>query len=268
MAPGARSKFGAPMFEPEVFRKQMHCIEESACDIVRPLWGPHNHSAPRTVFQRPRVIWRPWNCTPRYAPADWTIMQRLKCYRCIRIFGAFIVVRRPGSCVPCPPWLLRAATRLNRAMLHSFNHRRTGALGLGREIFSSRPNFCDTLRKTNRRVLQGDGSAQATCSNISGKFLKSCPNLPPLPTPIALTQKLWQNTSYLQIGGLINWFYVVIKFFSQHLNICSPKLGEWLRLLPQPGYTSGNSYWWFWSFCCNWKPVGNSRWPRTQIWHG
>jgi len=34
MATGARSKFGAPMLEPEVFRKQMHCIEESTCDIV------------------------------------------------------------------------------------------------------------------------------------------------------------------------------------------------------------------------------------------
>ena len=30
MASGARSKFGAHMFAPEVFRKQMHCIEESA----------------------------------------------------------------------------------------------------------------------------------------------------------------------------------------------------------------------------------------------
>jgi len=29
MAPGERSKFGAPMFEPEVFQKQMDCIEES-----------------------------------------------------------------------------------------------------------------------------------------------------------------------------------------------------------------------------------------------
>jgi len=27
MAPGARSKFGAPMFQPEVFRKQMYCTE-------------------------------------------------------------------------------------------------------------------------------------------------------------------------------------------------------------------------------------------------
>jgi len=27
MAPGARNKFAAPMFEPEVFRKQMYCSE-------------------------------------------------------------------------------------------------------------------------------------------------------------------------------------------------------------------------------------------------
>ena len=32
--PGARSKFGKPMFETGVFRKQMYCIEESTCDIV------------------------------------------------------------------------------------------------------------------------------------------------------------------------------------------------------------------------------------------
>ena len=34
MAPGARSEFGALMFELEVLRKQMYCIEESTCDIV------------------------------------------------------------------------------------------------------------------------------------------------------------------------------------------------------------------------------------------
>jgi len=49
---------------------------------------------------------------------------------------------------------------------------------------------------------------------------------PPLRTPIALTQKLWQNTSYLQLSGLNNWFYAVITIFAQHLNICSPKLVE------------------------------------------
>jgi len=34
MVPGAKSKFGAPVFETEVFRKQMYCIDESTCDAV------------------------------------------------------------------------------------------------------------------------------------------------------------------------------------------------------------------------------------------
>jgi len=34
MALGARNKFGVPVFEPEIFRKQMYCFEESTCDIV------------------------------------------------------------------------------------------------------------------------------------------------------------------------------------------------------------------------------------------
>jgi len=42
MAPGARSKFGAPMFKPKVFRKQIYCIEESICDIVRTFRRPGN----------------------------------------------------------------------------------------------------------------------------------------------------------------------------------------------------------------------------------
>jgi len=77
--------------------------------------------------------------------------------------------------------------------------------------------------------------------------------------PITLTQKVWQITSYLQLGGLINWFYVVITFFSQRLNKCSPKLRDWRRLLPPPGYTSGNSHWWL----CGFDPfvaIGN---PQT-----
>jgi len=36
----ARNKFGAPMFEPEVFRKQMYCFEKSAHDIVVTFWQP------------------------------------------------------------------------------------------------------------------------------------------------------------------------------------------------------------------------------------
>jgi len=31
---GARNKFCASMFEPEVFRKQIYCIEENTCDLV------------------------------------------------------------------------------------------------------------------------------------------------------------------------------------------------------------------------------------------
>jgi len=50
MAPGARSKFGAPMFEPEVFRKQMYCTEVLV--TLLELCGP------------PAVIRHPGNCAP------------------------------------------------------------------------------------------------------------------------------------------------------------------------------------------------------------
>ena len=29
-----KNKFGAPLVEPELFRKQIYCIEESTCEIV------------------------------------------------------------------------------------------------------------------------------------------------------------------------------------------------------------------------------------------
>jgi len=65
MGPRARSKFGVPMFEPEVFRKQMHCIEEGTCDIVGTL------GALRAVIRRPHNDLAPELCRPclsRYAP--------------------------------------------------------------------------------------------------------------------------------------------------------------------------------------------------------
>jgi len=74
MAPGARNRFGAPMFEPdEVFRKQMYCIEGSTCDIVEtfrrlPQW-----------FDARIVTRRPGNCAPlppRYAPDYSTVLLR------------------------------------------------------------------------------------------------------------------------------------------------------------------------------------------------
>jgi len=62
MAPGPRSKFGAPVFEPEVFRKQMYCVEESTCDNV----GTFRRS-PQS-FGAPTVIWRQGNCSPLVSP--------------------------------------------------------------------------------------------------------------------------------------------------------------------------------------------------------
>jgi len=47
MAPVATSKLGAPMFELDVVRKKMHCIEEStSCDIVGTFRRRHSDSAP------------------------------------------------------------------------------------------------------------------------------------------------------------------------------------------------------------------------------
>ena len=62
MAPGERSKFGAPMFEPEVFQKQMYRVETSTCDIVRTFWRP-----PQS-FGALIVILRPENCAPLALP--------------------------------------------------------------------------------------------------------------------------------------------------------------------------------------------------------
>jgi len=38
--PGTIMRFGAPVFELEVFRKQMHCTKESTFDTVGPFWRP------------------------------------------------------------------------------------------------------------------------------------------------------------------------------------------------------------------------------------
>jgi len=46
-------KFGAPMFEPEVFLKQMYCVEESTCVIVGTFRRPRSDSAPPAEIRRP-----------------------------------------------------------------------------------------------------------------------------------------------------------------------------------------------------------------------
>jgi len=51
------------------------------------VWHCYDFLAPPQYFSAPRVIRRPGNCAPlplRYAPADRTIMQPVKSYRCLR----------------------------------------------------------------------------------------------------------------------------------------------------------------------------------------
>jgi len=40
MAPGARSKFGAPLFEPEAFRKKMYCIKKVLASLLGVFGAP------------------------------------------------------------------------------------------------------------------------------------------------------------------------------------------------------------------------------------
>jgi len=59
----------------------------------------------------------------------------------------------------------------------------------------------------------------------------------------------------LQLGGLNNWFHAVITIFAQHLNICSPKLGNDGAIAPTSLRVMRQCLMavWFWSFCCNCK---------------
>jgi len=115
-------------------------------------------------------------------------------------------------------------------MVHSSNQRHTGTLGFRRgKIFNS-PEFLRLFEETQTGEFCGAMVLFQKLAQKYGKFFLNFFNLvrtsPSLRMPIALTQKLWQNTSYLQLSGLNNWFYVVMTIFAQHFNICSPKLME------------------------------------------
>jgi len=62
----------------------------------------------------------------------------------------------------------------------------------------------------------------------------------------ALTQKLLQNTNYLQFGGMINGLYAVMTIFAQRFNFryLQFKMWEDYGVYRPPGYTPGNSDWW------------------------
>jgi len=97
MAAGARSKFAASMFEPEVFRKQLYCIEQSTCDIVRTFHSPGNCSplSPLVTPLVPRA--RSKFGSPMFEPE---VFRKLMC--CIeesRLWHCWDF-RSPGNCAP------------------------------------------------------------------------------------------------------------------------------------------------------------------------
>jgi len=53
---------GAPIFEPEVFRKEIHCVEESSCEIVK------TFRCPQQTFCAPIMIRRLGNLPPVVTP--------------------------------------------------------------------------------------------------------------------------------------------------------------------------------------------------------
>jgi len=74
MAPGAKSKFGAPIFEPDVFRKRMYCIEKSrpTCDIVGTYWCPPPSFGARGIV---RPLSRPWVRRSISGPLAWFLVE-------------------------------------------------------------------------------------------------------------------------------------------------------------------------------------------------
>jgi len=58
----------------------------------------------------------------------------------------------------------------------------------------------------------------------------------------ALSQKVRQNTNYLQLGGMINRLYAVMTIFALRFSICSSKFESGTGPIAPPGYAPGNSY--------------------------
>jgi len=52
----------------------------------------------------------------------------------------------------------------------STNQRHAGIFGFEGSKFSIRPNFCATVRETNTKVLQGDGSAKQRAQTYQEVF--------------------------------------------------------------------------------------------------
>jgi len=103
----------APMFKPEVFRKQMYCIEEGTCDIVGTFRRPPQSFNP-PVIGAPIVIRRPGNCAPLVTP----LIRAWACWRNVpAITRQTYFVVYEYIFVKFHSWRLRAITFLRRTKM-------------------------------------------------------------------------------------------------------------------------------------------------------
>ena len=93
-------------------------------------------------------------------------------------------------------------------------------MGRGRN-FRFTPNFYATVKETNNKTLQDNNSAKANCPNISGSLCLNFFKLVRISPASVLTQKLWENSSDLQLDRMNDCFYAVMTIFTQQFYICS-----------------------------------------------
>jgi len=101
----------------------------------------------------------------------WTMRQPNGCSTPARYLGGLAVDKRTRSnerrrC----PWLLRAATRLNKSWHTALTRGIREPWALGGQNFQFARIFAPLWGNTNRRILQGGGSVSETCPTISGSF--------------------------------------------------------------------------------------------------
>ena len=145
-------------------------------------------------------VWRPHVRTWGLSEANvlhWSTCDIVGTFRCPHSDSA------PGELCSLPP----VVTPLS---ILSSNQRHTESWTLGGGEFSIRPNFAPLwgirVGEFCRAMVLLKKLAQKY-REVFPEILKFCPNLlPPFRAPIAPTQELCQNTSYLQVSGLNNWF--------------------------------------------------------------
>ena len=122
------------MFEFEVFRKKMCCIEESTCDIVWTFWRPRSHSA------FPEVIWRLGN----YAHLS-SFVRPLRPYKCQLVLLGF---EKNEAAAVANAHIVSFRPKLDDCMFKMFSWHCTCLQGYSSIMQCSRCqncSFCDSL---------------------------------------------------------------------------------------------------------------------------